>query len=628
MVYGSGDEVRCEFYLITMSPNRERSDRVCRDASVTADMSRDSDRIHQLQYLDDILPAFDSENPDLWLAQLECQLALAGITDDQTRYRHLVVTLPTQELVKVREVIARSPTYTALASALRERHRQRRADRLESQLAILIPPLKPLEYPSALLYELETDMLELGYCSEDRELLREPFLRRLPRTIRAALDLLPSDSSLDDLVRAAGRFKAATSLIPPWEDHVPAARAAVAPAADRTPAEATLDALASDVSCITRGLNEIYLQIRAINEELYGLKSALSSTSSDAISEACSNDMYELQLRVRRELIRERVGVEPTGEQEPTEELNESADELNESADELNESADEPDESDEELNESDNEPNESTDELNEPDEEPNESTVVLNEPTVELNERIDELSESSGVFDELREESCAEQREHSVELREPSVELREPLVELREPSVELREPLVEEREPSVELREPSVELRESLVEERELSVEWETSSERTEPAVELREPSVEREPSSERQPSVDHREPSAELREPSVETRDPSVETKDASVGTRDASVGTRDASLEERESSEEVRDFEGRGPSVAERMRSQLREVWWPDPRYEDGWCYYHWTFGTRARYCTESCTWSWGVSHVIEGQTEVRRGGGCWSP
>ncbi|KAF0306047.1 hypothetical protein FJT64_022428 [Amphibalanus amphitrite] len=151
------------------------------------------------------LPAYAPEEAELWLVQVECAFAVAGITDDHDKFRLLVANLPVHVASQVRDVItAETGSFSELKGALSTRLAQSRASRLE---ALLRDHQLGDRKPTQLLRSMQH---MLGSAGHDLGLLRTLFLQRLPPTTRAALALLPEDTGIDDLASAADRFQEAS----------------------------------------------------------------------------------------------------------------------------------------------------------------------------------------------------------------------------------------------------------------------------------------------------------------------------------------------------------------------------------------------------------------------------------
>ena len=151
------------------------------------------------------LPAYAPDEAELWLVQVECALAVAGITDDAIKFQLLVANLPVHVASQVRDVVTRSPgSFAELKTALQSRLAQSRTSRLET---LLRDQHLGDQKPTELLRHMKH---MLGSSGSDVGLLRTLFLQRLPQTTRAALALLPEDDSLDKLAKAADRFQEAS----------------------------------------------------------------------------------------------------------------------------------------------------------------------------------------------------------------------------------------------------------------------------------------------------------------------------------------------------------------------------------------------------------------------------------
>ncbi|KAF0302183.1 hypothetical protein FJT64_025727 [Amphibalanus amphitrite] len=182
------------------------------------------------------LPPFSTEETELWLSQVECALGVAGITDDLTRYQVLVVNLPTEVAVQVRDVISSpAPSYASLTAALRERLAQSRASRLE---ALLRHQQLGDQRPSELLRRMQGEPAMAGVLPADNGLLRTLYKQRLPQSARAAFSLLPENIPLPELAAAADRF---------MEANTPALSVSTVQQAPQPPNQSALDQLTASL---------------------------------------------------------------------------------------------------------------------------------------------------------------------------------------------------------------------------------------------------------------------------------------------------------------------------------------------------------------------------------------------
>ncbi|KAF0310209.1 hypothetical protein FJT64_018757 [Amphibalanus amphitrite] len=205
------------------------------------------------------LPPFSTEETELWLSQVECALGVAGITDDLTRYQVLVVNLPTEVAVQVRDVISSpAPSYATLTAALRERLAQSRASRLE---ALLRHQQLGDHRPSELLRRMQGELAMAGVLPADNGLLRTLYKQRLPQSARAALSLLPEDIPLPELAAAADRF---------MEANTPALSVSAVHQAPQPPNQSALDQLTASVAALTAAIGQMQTDLTSLRQGNYG----------------------------------------------------------------------------------------------------------------------------------------------------------------------------------------------------------------------------------------------------------------------------------------------------------------------------------------------------------------------
>ena len=204
------------------------------------------------------LPPFSTEETELWLSQVECAFGVAGVQDDFSRYQVLVVNLPTEVAIQVRDIInSPNPTYVALTSALKERLAQSRASRLE---ALLRHQQLGDQRPSDLLRRIQGELSMAGVAPADNGLLRTLYKQRLPQSARAALSLLSDDTPLAELARAADRFMEANAAAgPSLQNQVPvcAVQQPQAAAAAAAPSQSALDQLTASVAALTAAVGQM-----------------------------------------------------------------------------------------------------------------------------------------------------------------------------------------------------------------------------------------------------------------------------------------------------------------------------------------------------------------------------------
>lgn len=147
------------------------------------------------------LPDFWPSDPELWFAQAEALFAAQNITQEKTKFGHVVRVLPAQYATEVREIILRPPEdpYTALKTELQKRVSPSKRQRLQQLLHV--EELGDRKPSQLLRHMLKLRGGTLTDAATD-ELFRELFLQKLPLTVRTAL-AVHKDASLSDLADMA-----------------------------------------------------------------------------------------------------------------------------------------------------------------------------------------------------------------------------------------------------------------------------------------------------------------------------------------------------------------------------------------------------------------------------------------
>lgn len=150
------------------------------------------------------LPPFWSADPQVWFAQVESQFFTRKITNQDTKFHHIVASLPPEVAVDIRDLIINKPpdnAYDALKNTLIRRTAASRTKRLQQLLsAEELGDRKP----SQLLRRFEQ---LLDGTSSDHPLIREVFLQRLPGNVRQLLTATTTEETpLDELAQKADRL--------------------------------------------------------------------------------------------------------------------------------------------------------------------------------------------------------------------------------------------------------------------------------------------------------------------------------------------------------------------------------------------------------------------------------------
>jgi hypothetical protein len=150
------------------------------------------------------LPPFWFADPQVWFAQVESQFVTRRITNQDTKFHHIVASLPPEVAVDIRDLIINKPPHNAydeLKAKLITRTTVSQAKRLQQLLsAEELGDRKP----SQLLRKFEQ---LLDTTSSDHPLIRELFLQRLPIHVRQLLAATTTDATpLNELAQQADRL--------------------------------------------------------------------------------------------------------------------------------------------------------------------------------------------------------------------------------------------------------------------------------------------------------------------------------------------------------------------------------------------------------------------------------------
>ena len=169
----------------------------------------------QQQHLDSVnavaikIPPFWPADPELWFLQVDALFQTRNITAPKTKFNHVVASISPQAAATVRDIIRAPPAgdaYQVLKESLIKRNAPTRHHCLQQLLhQITLGDRKPSE--------LLRRMRQLhGDGTPDTELLRELFLQRLPKEIRAVLSAMAMDTTntLDNLAETADNMIEAT----------------------------------------------------------------------------------------------------------------------------------------------------------------------------------------------------------------------------------------------------------------------------------------------------------------------------------------------------------------------------------------------------------------------------------
>lgn len=193
------------------------------------------------------LPPFWRDNPELWFLQVEAQFDTAGITQEKTRYAHVIAQLDERYAKEVADIIRNPPQdqpYTKLKTELVQRltvSEQRRVRQLlmEEELGD--------DSPSKFLRRLRGLSSTIG-----DDLLRTVWTQRLPAHVQAILQA-QADDTLDKLATVADKVM---EVYPG------------SPTAAAAPNPAVHAASTSSMDALQKRLDELSRQVAALQSQL------------------------------------------------------------------------------------------------------------------------------------------------------------------------------------------------------------------------------------------------------------------------------------------------------------------------------------------------------------------------
>lgn len=143
------------------------------------------------------LPQFWIDRPSVWFGQAEAQFEIAGITQEKTKYSHIIAMLDSRVAGEVAEIIENPPTegcYQYLKTELLKRLSASREDRVRRLLSDEdIGDRKPSQF----LRHLRS---LAGTTLKNDDIIRQLWIRRLPsnaQAILAAQEDLPLEKAAD-----------------------------------------------------------------------------------------------------------------------------------------------------------------------------------------------------------------------------------------------------------------------------------------------------------------------------------------------------------------------------------------------------------------------------------------------
>ncbi|XP_064463309.1 uncharacterized protein LOC135374241 [Ornithodoros turicata] len=149
------------------------------------------------------LPPFWPQNPTVWFLQVECQFSLASVTNQLTKFRHVVCVFPPDVAAQIADVLgalAVAP-YDALKAAILDRTTASERKRIHQ---LLIAKELGDRRRSQLLRDMQALLGERA-PTFDQALLKKLFFQRLPANVQMIL-ATASDLQLPQLAAHADKI--------------------------------------------------------------------------------------------------------------------------------------------------------------------------------------------------------------------------------------------------------------------------------------------------------------------------------------------------------------------------------------------------------------------------------------
>jgi len=147
------------------------------------------------------IPPFWSEEPELWFAQLEGQLAICGVTEEEAKYAHVLSKIDPKQAREIKDIITH-PLATDKYKAIKRALIQRLTDSQDQRIRQLLEHEELGDRkPSQFLRHLSI----LAGATVPNELIRTLWLGRLPSQMQVILTTRAEDK-LKDVAEQADRI--------------------------------------------------------------------------------------------------------------------------------------------------------------------------------------------------------------------------------------------------------------------------------------------------------------------------------------------------------------------------------------------------------------------------------------
>lgn len=199
-------------------------------------------------------PPFNSNDPELWFAQLEGQFVLSSISADATKFYYVLAQLEPQQAAEVRDLIVSPPTSAKYDTLKTELIRRLSASKERKIKQLLMHEEMGDRKPTQFLRHLQ----HLAGANVPAEFIRTIWASRLPTHLQTCIAAQQAKMALEDLAELADRVHDFVPVTMPVTCQV--ASTAV-PAAPQANTDSAIEALTKTVAELGRRMEAMSMNL-------------------------------------------------------------------------------------------------------------------------------------------------------------------------------------------------------------------------------------------------------------------------------------------------------------------------------------------------------------------------------